>query len=166
MLKAAAAIDQGPLVAPVQSIAKKSKEKGITISEGAPQVTQIVPSDNAPQSKQDGKRKLGEQAETPLTTRQRTGLGGTVAMVPVSVTEVTDSRLVIHPYPLFGEMVPYKKDALFSSKGSATLLNNPMYTLKLARSVVPVPDCQFALKRNMATNLSDLIDLSMKVIIM
>ena len=107
---------------------------------------------------------MGEQAETPSTTRQRTGPGGTVAMVPVSVTEVTDSRLVIHPYPLFGEMVPYKKDAPFPSKGSATLLNKPMYTLKLARSVIPVPDHQFALRRNMATNFSDLIDLSIKVI--
>ena len=117
-----------------------------------------------PQSKQDGKRKVGEQAEALPATRQRTGPGGTIAMVSVSVTEVTDSRLVIHPHPLFGEMVPYKKDAMFPSKSSATLLNNPMYSLKLVRSVVPVPDRQFTLKRNMATNLIDLIDLSMKVI--
>ena len=86
-------------------------------------------------------------------------------MVPISVTEITDSRLVIHPHPLFEEMVPYKKDAPFPSQGSATLLNNPLYSLKLARSVVPVPDRQFVLRRNMAANLSDLIDLSMKVII-
>ena len=85
-------------------------------------------------------------------------------MVPIFVTEVTGERLVVHPHPLFGEMVPYKKDAMFPSKSSATLLNNPMYSLKLARSVVPVPDHQFALRRNMATNLTDLIDLSMKVI--
>ena len=87
-------------------------------------------------------------------------------MVLISVTEITDSRLVIHPHPLFGEMVSYKKDTLFPSKSSATLLNNPMYSLKLARLVVPVPDRQFTLRRNMATNLTDLIDLSMKVITM
>ena len=86
-------------------------------------------------------------------------------MVPVSVTEVTDLRLVIHPHLLFGEMVPYKKDVPFSSQWSASLLNNPVYALKLARSVVPVPDRQFVLKRNMAAVFSDLIDLSMKVII-
>ena len=80
---------------------------------------------------------MGEQAKAPPATRQRTGPGGTVAMVSVSMTEITDSRLVIHPHPLFGEMVPYKKDALFSSQWSATLLNNPLYALKLAHSVVP-----------------------------
>ena len=86
-------------------------------------------------------------------------------MVSVSVAEVTDSRLVIHLHSLFGDMIPYKKDALFSSGSSATLLNNPPYWLKLARSIVPVPDRQFILKTNMGTNLSDLIGLSMKVII-
>ena len=86
-------------------------------------------------------------------------------MVPVSVFEVTDSRLVIHPHPLFGEMVSFKKDAPFPSKGTATLLNSPLYALKLTRSVVPVPDRQYVLKRNMATVFSDMIDLSMKVII-
>ena len=84
-------------------------------------------------------------------------------MVSVFVTEVTDSRLVIHPHSLFGEMVPYKKDAPFSTQGSASLLNNPLYALKLAHSVVPVPDRQFVLNRNMAAIFSDLIDLSMKV---
>ena len=90
----------------------------------------------------------------------------TVAMVPVSVAEITDSRIVIHLHPLFGEMISYKKDAPFPNKSSATLLNNLMYSLKLACSVVSVPDRQFALRRNMATNLTDLINLSMKVIIM
>ena len=86
-------------------------------------------------------------------------------MVPVSVTKVTDSRLVIHPHPLFGEMVSFKKDAPFPSQGTASLLNNPLYALKLARSVVPVPDQQYVLRRNMATVFSDMIDLSIKVII-
>ena len=86
-------------------------------------------------------------------------------MVPVSVTKVTDSRLVIHPHPLFGEMVPYKKDASFPSQRNASLLNNPLYTLKLARSMVFVPDRQFVLKKNMAAVFSNLIDLSIKVII-
>ena len=72
---------------------------------------------------------MGAQVETPPATRQRTGPGGIVAMVPVSVTEVTDSRLVIHPYSLFREMVLYKNDASFSSQGNATLLNNPLYAL-------------------------------------
>ena len=85
-------------------------------------------------------------------------------MVPISMTEVTGERLVVHPHPLFGKMVPYKKDVRFPNKGSATLLNNPMYSLKLALSVVLVLDRQFTLRRNMATNLFDLIDLSMKVI--
>ena len=86
-------------------------------------------------------------------------------MVLVFVIEVTDSRLVIHLHPLFGEMVFYKKDAPFSSQSSATLLNNPLYSLKLAHLVVSVLNRQFVLRRNMAANLSDLIDLSMKVII-
>ena len=87
-------------------------------------------------------------------------------MVLISMAKVTDSRLVIHPHPLFEDMIPYKKDAPFPSGSCATLLNNPLYCLKLARLVVPVLDRQFILKRNMSTNLSNLIDLSMKVIIM
>ena len=39
-----------------QSFAKKGKEKGITINEGAPQATQSVTPKNAPRSKKDGKR--------------------------------------------------------------------------------------------------------------
>ena len=108
---------------------------------------------------------MGEQTEAPPTSRQRTSPSGTVAMVPVSVTEVTSEKLVVHFHPLFGEMVPYKKDAPFPSQGTASLLNNPLYALKLARSVVPVPDRQYVLRRNMATVFSDMIDLSMKVII-
>ena len=83
---------------------------------------------------------MGEQVEAPPPTRQRTGPGATVAMVSVSVSEVTDSRLVIYPHPLFGEMVSFKKDALFPSKGSAIFLNSPLYALKLAHSMIPVPD--------------------------
>ena len=108
---------------------------------------------------------MGTQVETPSATRQRTGPGGTVVMVPISVIEITDSRLVIHPHPLFGEMVSFKRDAPFPSQGSASLLNNPLYALKLARSVLPIPDQQFVLKRSMAAVFSDLIDLNMKVII-
>ena len=110
------------------------------INEGSAQATKTVLPENAPQFKKDGKRKVGEQAEAPPPSWQRTGPGGTVAMVPVFVSEVTDSRLVIYPYPLFGEMVPFKKDAPFSSKGTATLLNSPLYALKLAHSMIPVPD--------------------------
>ena len=98
----AATVIQGPPVIQAQSAAKKGKKKGITINEGAPQVAKTVPFDNAPQSKKDGKKRVGEQAEAPPATRQCTGPGGTVAMVLVSVSEVTDSTLVIHPHPLFG----------------------------------------------------------------
>ena len=146
-----------------QSTAQKAKEKGITISEGAPQVNQTQVAEITPQSKQDGKRKAGEQTGAPHATRQRTESGGRNAMVPVTVTAVTDSQLVIHQHPLFGEMVPFKQDAPFPSRETATLLNNPLYALKLARSVVPVPDRQYVLRRNMAGVFSDIIDLSMKV---
>ena len=109
---------------------------------------------------------MGEPVETPPVTRQRTNSGGVVAMVPISVNEVFDARLVIHTHPLFGSMIPFKKDAPFLSSCSASLFNNLMYNLKLAHSIVLVSDRQFSMKRNMAINLSDLIDLSMKVNIM
>ena len=108
---------------------------------------------------------MGEQVEAPPTIWQRTSSGGTVAMVPIFVTEVTGEKLVVHPHPLFGEMVPFKSDAPFLRQGTASLLNSPLYALKLARSVVSVPDRQYVLRRNMATVFSDMIDLSMKVII-
>ena len=79
------------------------------------------------------------------------------------MSEVLDMRLLIHPHPFFGLNISFKKDAPFPSSSSASFLNNLMYNLKLARSIVPVPDRQFIMKRNMATNLSDFIDLSMKV---
>ena len=97
-----------------------------------------------------------ESMETPSATRQYIGSGGAVAMVLVFVAEVIDSRLVIHPHSLFGDMIPYKKYASFPSGNSATLLNNPLYCLKLARLVVPVPDHQFILKRNMAPPTSQI----------
>ena len=49
------------------------------------------------------------------------------------------------------------------SKTKASFLNNPMYSLKLARSVVPVPNRQFVMKKNMATNLSKIINMSLRV---
>ena len=108
---------------------------------------------------------MGELADIPPATRQCTNSGSAVAMVSVTMEEVPDSRLVIHPHPLFGPHVPYKKDAPYPSIGTAILLNNPLYSLKLARSIVPVPDRQYILKRNMSGNLSKLIDLNMKVLI-
>ena len=108
---------------------------------------------------------MGEPTDIPPATRQRTDFGSAVAMVPVTMEEVPDTRLVVYPHLLFGPHISYKKDAPYPSTGTATLLNNPLYSLKLARSVVPVPDRQYILKRNMSGNLSDLIDLSMKVII-
>ena len=49
------------------------------------------------------------------------------------------------------------------SKTSDTLLSNPMYNLKLVRSVVPVPNRQFVMRRSMTTNLIELIDMNLKV---
>ena len=131
--KAAVAVsvsaDQVPSATSGQSTAKKSKEKGITISEGGPRTTRSVPPDTDPQSKKDGKKRMGEQAEVPPATQQRTSSGGNVAMVPVCVFEITGEKLVVHSHPLFGEMIPFKKDAPFPSQGSASLLNNPLYAL-------------------------------------
>ena len=120
------------------------------ISKGDPQATRSTPANNALQSKKDGKKRMGEQTEAPPAIRQRTSLSGTVAMIPVTVTKDTGEKLVVHSHPLFGEMVPFKKDAPFPSQGTASLLNNPLYALKLARSVVLVPDRQYILRRNMA----------------
>ena len=97
---------------------------------------------------------MGESVETFPTTQQLTDSGGAVATVPISMSEVSDARLVIHSYPLFGSMIPFKKDTPFLSSSNASLLSNPIYNLKLARSIVLVLDRQFIMKRNMATNLS------------
>ena len=83
---------------------------------------------------------MGEPVETSPATWQHTDSEGAVAIVPVPMSEVSDARLVIHPYPFFGPNIPFKRDAPFSSGNSASLLNNPMYNIKLAHSVVPVPD--------------------------
>ena len=55
------AADQVPPAKSGQSAAKKSKEKGITISEGGPQATRSAPVDNALQSKKDGRRGWGSR---------------------------------------------------------------------------------------------------------
>ena len=60
-------------------------------------------------------------------------------MVPVFIAEVSIERLVVYPHPLFGPIIPFNKNAPFSRKISASLLGNPMYNLKLARSIVPIP---------------------------
>ena len=62
-LKAAvtAAADQVPPAKSGQSAAKKSKEKGITISEGGPQATRSAPADNAPNPRRMGRRGWGSR---------------------------------------------------------------------------------------------------------
>ena len=125
-------VDKGHFSAQGHSFKGKEKEKGISIKEGAPQTTSTTVSEDAHQSKEDGKRNVVESVETPPAIRQRTDSGSAVAMVFVFVDEVTDARLVIHPHPLFGSMVLFNKDAPFSSKTSASLLSNPMYNLKLS----------------------------------
>ena len=154
---------KGPSGVQGHSFKGKEKEKGIIIKEGASQTKQTTISKDTPQSKQDGKRKVGELIEAFSATRQRTGSEGAVEMFPVFAVEITNERLMIHPHPLFGPMIPFNKDAHLPSKTSASLLNNPMYNLKLARSVIPIPDRQFMMKRNMATNLSEMINLNLKV---
>ena len=151
--------------ATLQSGREKGKEKGITIKEGVSQAKQTTAPKAAPLSKRDGKKRMGEPADILPATRQRTDFGSAVAMVPVTMEKVLDTRLVIHPHPLFGPHVPYKKEVSYPSTGTATLLNNALYNLKLVRSVVHVPDRQYVLKRTMSGNLSELIDLNMKVLI-
>ena len=116
-LKVAAATDQVPPAKPGQLATKKNKEKGITISEGGSPATRSVPTDNAPQSKKDGKKRVGEQAEALPAIRQRTSPSGTVAMFPVSVTKVTGEKLVVHSHLLFGEMIPSRRMLPFQAKG-------------------------------------------------
>ena len=84
-------------------------------------------------------------------------------MLPVSAVEVSTKRLVVHSQPLFRPMIPFNKNAPFPSKNSVSLLGNSLYNLKLAQSIVPVPDRQYVMKNNMASNLSKLIDLNLKV---
>ena len=62
-LKAAATVatDQVPPAKSVQSVVKKSKEKGITISEGGPQATRSTPADNAPNPKRMGRKGWGSR---------------------------------------------------------------------------------------------------------
>ena len=125
-LKSGKKASKGPSDAQGYFSKSKEKEKGITIKEGAFHTKQANISKDAPQSKQDGKKKVGESVEAPLATQQRTSSEGAIAMLPISTVEVTDERLVIHPYPLFRLMISFKKDALFSSKTSASLLSNLM----------------------------------------
>ena len=58
MARKAATADQGNLVTQGQSIEKRGKEKGITISEDIPRATRSVPTDNASQFKKDGKKRV------------------------------------------------------------------------------------------------------------
>ena len=103
--------------------------------------------------------------EAHLAIRQRTESTKGSTIFPVSTAPATDERLVIYPHPLFGTMISFNKDAPLPSTTSATLLNNPLYNLKLARSVVLVLDRQFVMRRNMVNSLNKLIDLTLKVVI-
>ena len=97
---------------------------------------------------------MGESFEAPAATRPRTESAEGTTALPVSTVPATDERLVIHPHSLFETMIPFNKYALVPIKTNASLLSNPMYNLKLACSVVPVPDHQFAMRMSMATNLT------------
>ena len=50
--------------------------------------------------------------ENPPAIRKRIDSGGAVATVPVSVSEVSNSRLVIHPHPFFGLHILFKRDTI------------------------------------------------------
>ena len=63
-------------------------------------------------------------------------------------------------------MIPFNKDVSFLSGSSATMLNNYQYNLKLARSIVLVPDRQFVMRRGMVNSLNELIDLNLRVSVM
>ena len=106
---------------------------------------------------------MGESIETSLATRQRTKSTSKSIILSVSTTPTIDERLVIHPHSLFEIMIPFNNDAPLPSTISATLLNNPLYNLKLVRSVVPIPDRQFMMRKNMVNSLNELIDLNLKV---
>ena len=83
---------------------------------------------------------MGEPAEALPTIRPRIESTKGTTILSVSTVPATDERLVIHPHPLLRTMIPFNKDAHFPSKTNASLLINPIYNLKLAHSVVPVPD--------------------------
>ena len=63
-----------------------------------------------------------------------------IEALSIFVAPVPDDRLVIHRNPLYGMMIPFDKNASLLSQSSATMLNNYQYNLKLARSVVLIPD--------------------------
>ena len=106
---------------------------------------------------------MRESFEVAIATRPRIKSTEGMMALLVSTVPAIDERLVIHPHPLFRIMIPFNKGALVPSKTNASLLSNPMYNLKLTRSIILVPDRQFAMRRSMATNLTELIDLNMKV---
>ena len=106
---------------------------------------------------------MGESSEAHAAIRPHIESAEGTTTLPVSIVLATNERLLIHPHLLFEIMIPFNKDAPVPSKTSVSLLSNLMYNLKLARSVVPVPKRQFSVRRNMATNLTELIDLNMKI---
>ena len=84
----------------------------------------------------------------------------------VSTVPIFDEKLVIHKHSLFETMIPYNNDVSLSSGFSTTLLNNLPYNLKLVRSIVSVLERQFVMKGGMANNLSELLDLNLRVSVM
>ena len=60
-------------------------------------------------------------------------------------------------------MIPFNPNAPLLDQLSATMLNNFDYNLKLTRSIVPILDRQFMIKRGMVNNLNKLLDMNLKV---
>ena len=81
----------------------------------------------------------------------------------VSSAPILNKKLVIHKNSLYGTMVHFNKDVSLPSGSSAMMLNNYQYNLKLARSVVQIPDQQFVMKRRMVNGLNELLDLNLRV---
>ena len=63
-------------------------------------------------------------------------------------------------------MIHFNKDVSLLNGSSDTMLNNYQYNLKLARSIVLVPDQQFVRRRGMVNGLNELIDLNLRVSVM
>ena len=107
--------------------------------------------------------KVRESKKAPMPTQSHTELVVETPTILVSTTLTTNLGLVIHKHSLFGTMIPFNLIALLPDQSSATMLNNFYYNLKLARSIVPILDRQFVIRKGMVNNLNKLLDMNLKV---
>ena len=108
---------------------------------------------------------MGEPKEALARTRARIeptskGLGS----LPKSIFALqSDDKLIVYKDLLFGMQIPYDKYALFPSNITATMINNYLYKLKLARSIVFGPNRSYVMKRTINYNLFELINLNLNL---